>query len=450
MSAATDAYIDRARGRFVEDWRECCRIPSVSGSGAPIERMASWIEGRLAGVFDVVRRIPIPGHGPLLAAVLEGTGPERLLVYTHYDVQPAGDAALWSSPPFDAAVRDGRVYARGACDDKADVCARLHALEAWLDQLNGRPPFTVVWLCDPAEEVGSPGLREALAGNAGLLRADACLWESFLRDDDGRPGIGFGCRGLLDVELRLRLLRADQHPAFAPILRSAPIELARVVASLVDARGDVQIKGFHASVREPTPAELRAAAGVPLPTGAVALSDRTPYVDARDDSALAVRLVFSPAMTVSGVPAGEVTAAAVPAQAHVNLRFELVPDQDPADVHAQLREHLDAHGFGEVETTLVRAISPARAALDTPFAAATIDAAREIYGEPVVYPVLIGVGPGRVVLDELGAPLVSPAGTLRPGGGMHAPDEHGAIDDYVDHVRFTARLFELAGERGLR
>jgi acetylornithine deacetylase/succinyl-diaminopimelate desuccinylase-like protein len=142
-------------------------------------------------------------------------------VYTHYDVQPAGDEALWTSPPFAAEVRDGKMYARGACDDKADVTARLAALEAWREARDGAPPpYTVIFVSDPAEEIGSPGLEEALAANADLLRADACLWESFLRDSDGRPGIGFGCRGNLEVTLSSRLLAADQHTAFASILRS--------------------------------------------------------------------------------------------------------------------------------------------------------------------------------------------------------------------------------------
>jgi acetylornithine deacetylase/succinyl-diaminopimelate desuccinylase-like protein len=129
-----------------------------------------------------------------------------------------------------------------------------------LSTLPGPPPFTIVFLSDPAEEIGSPGLAEALAANADSLRADACLWESFLRDADGRPGIGFGCRGHLEARLRLRPLRADQHSAFASIVRSAPLELMRAVASMTDAQGTVVIDGFHDEVRTPTAAQLEAVA----------------------------------------------------------------------------------------------------------------------------------------------------------------------------------------------
>lgn len=445
MSAATDAYIADRSTRFVEEWRALCRIPSVSGARAAIDEAAGWIEARLQPVFGRVRRIDIPGQGPLLVAELAGTGPERLLLYTHYDVQPPGDPAAWTSSPFAAEIRDGAMYARGACDDKADVTARIQALEAWLASLDGPPPFTVVYISDPAEEIGSPGLAEALAANAGDLRADACLWESFLRDADGRPGIGFGCRGSAEVRLRLRLLRADQHTAFASIVRSAPLELMRAVASMVDASGAVTIAGFHDDVREPTAVQAAAAAEIPLPTEAVALPAVRPFVDA-DPAALAQRLVFSPSMTVAQMLVGADGVGSVPAEASATLRFSLVPDQEPEQVVACVREHLALHGFGDVEVTAGRSIRPAASPLDAPFAQATIEAARDVFGEPVVYPVLIGAGPGRLVLDHLGAPVVSPAGTLRPDGNMHAPDEHGAIDDYLDHVRFTARVFERFAE----
>lgn len=200
-AAAVAAHVDRERERYVDEWRALCRIPSVSGSGAPIAEAAAWVAERMAPLFDEVRHIPIPDQGPLLVGELRGTGPGRLIVYTHYDVQPPGDLDAWASPPFAAEVRDGRMYARGACDDKADVTARLQGLEAWLAARGGeRPPFTIIFLADPAEEIGSPGLEDALRAHRDELRGDACLWESFLRDADGRPGIGFGCRGALELE----------------------------------------------------------------------------------------------------------------------------------------------------------------------------------------------------------------------------------------------------------
>jgi len=147
---------------------------------------------------------------------------------------------------------------------------------------------------------------------------------------------------------------------------------------------------------------------------------------------------------------GEDGVGVVPAEASVSLRFSLVPDQDPQRIVTCLRRHLDARGAEEVRLTLVRSIEPAGSPLDSPFADATISAARDVYGEPVVYPVMIGAGPGKLFLEHLGAPIISPAGTLRPDGNMHGPDEHGSVADYLRHVRFTARLLERVAESGLR
>ncbi|MDO8185583.1 M20/M25/M40 family metallo-hydrolase [Conexibacter sp. JD483] len=451
MSAATDAFVAQQADRFVEEWRAICRIPSVSGSLDAIEQAAQWIEARLEPLFDEVRRIEIPGHGPLLAATLNGSGDGRLLLYTHYDVQPPGDPGQWTTPAFAAELRDGKMWARGACDDKADVVARLHALEAWVATLDGAPPpYTVIYISDPAEEIGSPGLAEALAANAASLHADACLWESFLRDGDGRPGIGFGCRGNLEVRLDLRLLRSDQHTAFASVVRSAPLELMRAVSSLTDGRGSVTIDGFLDGALAPTPEQVETAARIPLPVDAVTRAGEgvSPFWPGASEQELRQRLIFAPSLSVSQFIVGADGVGSVPAEASVTLRFSLVPDQDPAHVLATIERHLAAHGFGDIQVTAGRAILPAASPLDTPFARATIDAARDTMGEPVVYPVLIGAGPGRIVLDALGAPVVSPAGTLRPDGNMHGPDEHGAVADYLDHVRFTARLFERLAENG--
>ena len=437
-----DAYISEHRDRFVADWQSVCRFPSVSGARAAIEDCADWIEARMAPLFDDVWRIEIPDQGPLVCGEWTGTGPGRLLIYTHYDVQPAGDEALWSSPPFAAEIRDGKMYARGACDDKADVTARLQALEAWRAALDGeRPPFTIIFISDPAEEIGSPGLAEALAANADRLHADACLWESFLRDEDGRPGIGFGCRGNLQVTLSLKLLRADQHTAFASILRSAPLELMRAVGTLQDETGRIIVDGWREGALEPTTSQLAAARAIPLPRAAVTRDDATdPFVPG-DDESLSTRLVFEPSMSVSQFIVGADGVGAVPAEASITLRFSLVPDQDPERCLSALRSHL-ASVAPDVVVEAGRAILPASSPLDTPFATATISAAAEVFGPPAVYPVLIGAGPAAMVLETLGAPSISPAGTLRPDGNMHGPDEHGSVQDYLDHIRFSAHLLD--------
>lgn len=431
---------------LVEEWREACRIPSVTDDLAALDAMADWVQARLERLFDRVERVPVPGYGPALIATLEGTGPGRLLVYTHYDVQPAGDLARWSSGPFDADLVDGAVVARGTCDDKADITARLQALELWLDELGGRPPYTIVWLCEGAEEIGSPGLDDLLEARRDDLHADWCLWESFIRSADGRPEIGFGCRGAVHLELRVRTLASDQHSAFSPVFRSAAMELSHALASLVDVRGNVLVEGFLDAVFTPTPAEVEAGLSVSPPGSDLGVGGRSPYLDGYDERELADRLLYVPTINVTAIAAGDIDGPGVVASsARAKVGLNLVPDQEPDRAVEQVRRHLDRHGFAHVEIEVGGTRLPARSPVDTPLGRAAIEAARETMGEPVVYPLLPGAGPARVVLDVLGAPTVSPAGTTRLASGIHAPDEHGSVSDYLDHVRFSYRLFERLG-----
>jgi acetylornithine deacetylase/succinyl-diaminopimelate desuccinylase-like protein len=437
-----DDPVGRDGDHLVDEWREACRIPSVTGDREPVERMAAWVEERLRGRFDRVVVERTPDGVPVVLGELTGTGPARLVVYTHYDVQPPGDLAVWESDPFGAELRDGAVWARGTCDDKADITARLQAIDLWLDANGGRAPVTVLWVCEGAEEVGSPGLRDVLARHADWLSASDCLWESFVRRDDDRPEVAFGCRGLVSAELRVQLLDQDQHAAFSPVLRSSAWTLTQALASLVDSDGEVAIAGFHDTVAGPDRRAAQAARALVPPGETLGRGGSSGWLPGHTVEDLALRLSYGPTVNISalgaGHPGSETTV--VPAAASARVDFHLVPDQDPEHVVGQLRRHLDAQGFAEVELEVGTMLWPAPGVLGTPLADATLTAAAAVYGEPVVYPQLPGAGPARVMLDVLGASTVSPAGTTRLGSGLHAPNEHGLVEDYLDHVRFSLRL----------
>ena len=449
MTDDVDALVvDRAHA-LVDEWRECCRFASVSGDVDESVRAAEWIADRLRDLFDRVDAVDNPGFGPTLIATLEGRSARRLLVYSHYDVQPTGPEEDWPAPPFAAEIVSGAVVARGTCDDKADITARLQALRLWRETWeDGKPPYTIVWLCEGAEEVGSPGLDELLERRRDELRADWCLWESFVRGADDRPEIAFGCRGMVLIELELRTLARDQHAAFAPVFRSAAVELAHAVASLVDTRGNVLVDGFYDGLLPFSDAEREAGLTVTPPGDGEGVDELGPHLPGWTREELAERLLYMPTLNVSAVASGDVQTGTgvVTSVARANVDLHLVPDQDPDAVAALLRSHLDRHGFGHVRTTVKATRRPAKSPIDTPLGRAAIAAAAETMGDPVVYPLLPGAGPARSILDTLGAGTVSPAGTTRLSSGIHAPGENGRVDDYLDHVRFAYRTFQRLAE----
>jgi acetylornithine deacetylase/succinyl-diaminopimelate desuccinylase-like protein len=443
LSPSDDAVARDAK-RLVDEWRQACRIPSVSGEREAVEEMAAWVEERVGRRFDRVVVDRTADDVPVVLAELTGEGPGRLLIYTHYDVVPAGDPAAWESDPFAAELRDGAVYARGTCDDKADITARLQAIDYWLDANAGRPPLTLLWICEGAEEIGSPGLREVLERHADWLSATDCLWESFVRRADGRPEIALGCRGVLAAELSVQLLETDQHAAFAPALRSAPWTLTQALASLVDADGDVAIAGFHDDVAAPETTAVEVARRLVPPGEDLGPGGSSGALPGKSVEELALRLSYTPTANISVIEAGDAGSEnnVVPAVARARVQLQLVPNQDPDDIERKLRSHLDEHGFGEVAVEVSGRIWPSPGVLGTPLADAAPAAAASVYGEPVIYPQLPGAGPARVLLDVLGATTVSPAGTTRMTSNLHGPNENGSVADYLDHVRFSLRLLE--------
>jgi acetylornithine deacetylase/succinyl-diaminopimelate desuccinylase-like protein len=453
-TAGAPAWLEREAGRLIEEWREACRIGSVSSEGGPeLNQMACWLERRAAPIFDRFEAIPTANGPPILVGEIDGSGPGRLLMYSHYDVVAPGDG--WTVSPFEATLRDGAVYARGCGDDKADVMARLHALEAWSELQQTPPPFSIIWLCEGMEEVGSPGLAEVIASRPEQLRADGCLWESYYRSiDDHAPTLGFGSRGVLNVELSLRLLVGAQHAGAAGVYRSASTELIAAVASLTGSGGRVLIPGFYDDVAPFTDEDADLVRATPSPGWEAGL----PGVQALrspDASELTRRWLYEPTLNVSSIHAGSAddhkAAGALAESARAVLDLRLVPDQEPAEVLAAIGRHLDEHGFSDVRIDVRTAIPPARCPLNTPLAAASRQAARELFDgvEPVSHAIVPGSGPLHLIARTLGVPTVMPPGTIRPDSGMHGPNENARVDHYLAEVAFTLRVLELVAEQQL-
>ena len=253
-ASAVDAYINKNTRRFVEELKELCSFPSISNHGQDAVKPArDWLAERLARYTDRVETLEAGGM-PALYAEVPGAGRRKLLLYQHYDVQPVDPIELWDSKPFEPVEAEGRIVARGVADDKADVMARIHAVET-LKSI-GVVPVTLRFLIEGEEEIGSKTFETIAHRHADMLHADGCLWESGASfDDAGRPTLQFGCRGLLYVQLRVRRLAFDQHSGFASIYPSAAMYLIGAIASLGDQDMNIKIDGFYDRVVKPTGAD---------------------------------------------------------------------------------------------------------------------------------------------------------------------------------------------------
>ena len=385
---------------------------------------------------------------PALYAEVPGGGKRKLLLYQHYDVQPVDPIDLWDSPPFEPLEKDGRIFARGVADDKADVMARIHALET-LKSL-GDVPVTLRFLVEGEEEIGSKTFEKIAHDHAGKLAADGCLWESGASfDDAGRPTIQFGCRGLLYVELRVRMLAFDQHSGFASIYPSAAMYMIGALASLRDQEMNIKIDGFYDKVVKPTDADRRMMAKIdPEVEKRRKLIGFDRLVrDPRPEQVIE-QMLFTPTCNIAGVTTGYQgpgSKTVLPAEATAKLDFRLIPNQDPADVLSQLRRHLDSHGFDKVEILWSDGEKPARSDPDSAVGKTMIDCVRELHGEPILWPFMPATGPMHPVVADLGIPTVLPVGVGRPDNRIHAPNENIHATDYINAVRLMCRVWERFG-----
>ncbi|HKB33429.1 MAG TPA: M20/M25/M40 family metallo-hydrolase [Candidatus Dormibacteraeota bacterium] len=447
-TSAVDQYIEKSSRRFIDELKELCSFPSVSNHGKDaIEPARDWIADRLSRYTDRVETLDAGGM-PALYAEVPGSGRRKLLLYQHYDVQPVDPIDLWDSAPFEPVEKDGRIVARGVADDKADVMARIHALET-LKAL-GEVPVTLRFLVEGEEEIGSKTFEKIAHDHAQKLAADGCLWESGSSfDDAGRPTIQFGCRGLLYVQLRVRMLDFDQHSGWASIYPSAAMYMVAALASLRDQEMNIKIDGFYDKVVKPTePDRMMMAKIDPEVDKRRKLVGFDHLVRDPRPADVIEQMLFTPTCNIAGVTTGYQgpgSKTVLPAEATAKLDFRLIPNQDPADVAAQLRRHLDSHGFDKVEIQWSDGEKPARSDPDSEVGKTMIGCVRELYGEPVLWPFMPATGPMHPVVADLGIPTVLPVGVGRPDNRIHAPNENIHADDYINAVRLMCRVWERFG-----
>lgn len=436
--------------RYLGWLHEACSIPSLAEQPDALREMAAWVEGRLISLGGDVQRLKMPGAPDALLGVL-GRGARTVLVYDHYDVQPVDPVELWDSDPFAPEVRDGVLFARGAADNKGDLVARLAGLHAY-KELHGELPVVVKFLVEGEEETGSDSFKALVARYGDRLAADGCIWEGDGVDHAGRPAFVFGAKGLAYVELVVRGLAEDQHSAIAAIAPSPVWRLVEALASLRAPDGTVLIDGFHEDVRGPTEQDERMLAELPFDESAErARLGIDEFVAASAGVDLLRRLHFAPTCNIAGIVAGFTVAGSsktvLPKEALAKIDMRLVPDQDPADIVAKLRRHLDARGFTDIAIVEHSMEHPVRSPLDSDIGRAAIQAAGRVFsGPPAIAPLMIGTGPMHPIAGTLGIPVVSPAGVCRPDSNIHAPNENCRIEDFLRIVEYTvAWLDAFAG-----
>ena len=441
IDAAT--FVEQNLDRYVEELSEFASIPSVSSQSTGILEAAQWVARALERRGVKAQVLPTAGNPVVVGTI--GNGARTVLLYNHYDVQPPEPIDAWTTPPFQPSLRDGKLYARGAMDDKGEIVARLAALDVLRERYGEDLPLALTFFVEGEEENGSRNLEPFILEHRDLLAADACIWEAGQVDGEGRPYLWLGVRGLLYVELIARTLRHDAHSGWAHVLPNAAWRLIDAITTLRDHDGNVTIDGFCDELTGPTPRQYELLRNMPDEASTYRVEYGVQrFVGGREGFAHR-EAVFSPTCNISGIWAGHIehgNKTVIPGTAHARIDFRLAPDQNPEQCLRALRDHLERHGFGDIEIIAREGQRAACSDPDHPFIELAIDVLREHYGcDPLVTPMVGGTGPASQVVRHLGVPFAS-IGCSYPGSRKHAPDENVRLSDFVRGAGAIADLLD--------
>jgi len=439
-----DEYIKNHVGESIEALKRLVEIPSVSALGSGQAACAELVSQMLRERGFSTRLLGEESGAPVVFGELRGTGERTLLIYNHYDVQPAEPLELWESPPFQPAIRDGKLYGRGVNDDKGHFANRLLAIDALLSQ--GELPCTIKWVIEGEEETTSANLTRLVNADPAPYAADACVWEFGQVDDQDRPIQHLGLRGICYVELSVETANQDMHSGIGgSIMHNAAWRLVWALRSIKGQDENVRISGFYNKVK-PVSAATRLLLDA-LPDEGPALREQygvSSFLKGLTGGApLRLAQAHEPSCTICGLESGYQGPGAKtvqPSRASAKLDFRLVPDQDPDEIFELLRAHLDRNDFEDVHIELIAKERPAVTSPDDPFVRMVVESAVDVYGSPMqVVPSIGGSGPNALFLRHHGFPIVT-AGVGHPSMQMHAPNENLRLDLYEKGAKHMARI----------
>ncbi|MET9439241.1 dipeptidase [Streptomyces sp. NPDC006610] len=450
--SAVRAYIDQHRAAFLDDLAAWLRIPSVSAQPhhAPdVRRSADWLAGKLRETgFPVAEVWSTPG-APAVYAEWPSADPEAptVLVYGHHDVQPAAREDGWDSDPFEPVIRENRLYARGAADDKGQVLFHTLGVRAHL-AATGRtaPAVHLKLLIEGEEESSSPHFRALVEERADRLAADAVIVSDTGMWSEDTPTVCTGMRGLVDCEIRLYGPDQDIHSgSFGGAVPNPATAAARLVAALHDEHARVAIPGFYDGVVDLTDRERELFAELPFDEERWLRTAQSRATHGEAGYTTLERVWARPTAEVNGIGGGYQgpgSKTIIPSSAMVKLSFRLVAGQDPDHVRKAVEAWIADRAPAGIryETEFSPATRPCLTPLDHPALQSVARAMGRAFGKPVRYTREGGSGPAADLQEVLGAPVLF-LGVSVPSDGWHAPNEKAEVDLLLKGAEAAAYLW---------
>ncbi len=451
-------YLQENEQRFDNELMEFIRIPSVSTAperSEDVRKAAEWVKRRLRGAgVPFVELLDTPRHPVVFGRWVTSDEKPTVLIYGHYDVQPAEPLELWESSPFEPVVRDGRLYARGSSDMKANLSTLIQAIEA-IGKTAGSLPVNLLLLIEGEEEIGSPNLPAIVAERKDQLEAHFALSADGGMSHATRPSLSVGLKGLTGCQINLRTGSTDLHSgSYGAAVPNAVQVLAQLVSTFHNPENSVAIDGFYDDVRPLTSQEKAAIEVVPTDDDGFLLESGTFALWGEPDFSVLERRWTRPTLDFNGMWGGfqgQGAKTVTPCEAHVKITCRLVPDQHPDRIMDLVEQHIIRHAPAYAEITVDRmkgSAHPYSLDLDTPALRTAFETLTEIYGIEPHYVRSGGTVPiTDVFKQQLGIPTIT-LGFAKPGSRAHAPNEWFDMADLPLARNVYANFLERIGQAG--
>ena len=443
-------YIDQHHSAFIERLVDYLRRPSISAHGTGMGEVADYLLDWLPRLGLETRLMPTRGWPMVLGRRLDQPGKPTVLFYGHYDVQPPDPLEAWISPPFEPTIRDGRIYARGAGDNKGQHFAQLLALESLL-AVQGSLPCNVIVLLEGEEEVGSPHIAGFIRDNRELLKADLVITSDGPVAENGRSTVVCGVRGVIGFELRARGAARDLHSGNYGGVAPNPLwTLVHLLSTMKNTAGEITIEGFYDNVLPPTPLELEALQRLPVDEQAVKDDLGLAHFDTPLERSYYERLSFWPTLTINGLHggyAGPGSKTVLPHEAFAKCDIRLVEAQDVEEIFTKVEAHVRKHA-PQVEFIRRGGMQPSKTPLDSPFVEPICQGILLAQGEaPLLIPALGGSLPDYVFTKLLGVPAFT-VPYANADEANHAPNENLELWRFIMGIKTGAAMLTCLGRLG--
>ncbi len=449
-------FIHTNRDRYVTELKDYLAIPSISAlpeHQGDVQRCAEWTAEEMTRVgLENVKTIETPGNPVVYGDWLHAEGAPTILFYGHYDVQPVDPLELWETPPFEATVRDGEIYARGSADDKGQVFMHFKAIEAHMKQ-HGKLPVNIRVIIEGEEEVGSKNLDAFIKANKSMLGADVVVISDSAMFDRGVPSICYGLRGLVYFQIDVRGSNSDLHSGiFGGSVANPAMVLAQMLAKMRDNSGRIKVPGFYDDVRELTQAERDEWKKLPWNDKRYMKELGAPKLFGESGYTTLERRWGRPTLEVNGLLSGftgEGAKTVLPAVSMAKVSMRLVPDQHPDKIAELFEAYVESISpkTVDVKVTRMHGGKPWMADFDNTYVRAAGRAIEQGFGKAPVFCREGGSIPVVATFqEELGIPSVL-FGVGLPDENAHAPNEKLDLTNFHNGIVASAILYEEIGSR---